>query len=152
MKKNIIVLIIFFVVLLIVGIYTVVYQFDIMKDTDNKESGVDSSDERISKYNNPIVPNGFNKLETDVASWDIDESGVPKGWNNGLIIQDNIGNEFVWVPVKEIDNTDILTLLNLLSDQEVKEIDINVKEKTTTNMIQKISPIFTVNPLISKEI
>ena len=25
-------------------------------------------------------------------------------------------------------------------------------EKTTTNMIQKIKPIFTVNPLISKEI
>jgi hypothetical protein len=28
----------------------------------------------------------------------------------------------------------------------------NYKEKTTTNMIQKTSPIFAVKPLISKEI
>lgn len=33
----------------------------------------------------------------------------------------------------------------------VKE-NTRVIEKTTTNMIQKINPIFTVNPLISKEI
>ncbi len=32
------------------------------------------------------------------------------------------------------------------------ECDKRVNEKTTTNMIQKINPIFTVNPLISKEI
>lgn len=129
MKKNIIVLIIFFIVLLIVGIYTAVYQFDIMKDTDNKESGVDSSDKRISKYNNPIVPNGFNKLETDTASWSVDESGVPKGWNDGLVIEDSIGNQFVWIPVKNIDNTDILEELRLLSDSEINDIDENVKEQ-----------------------
>ena len=52
----------------------------------------------ISTYNNPIVPKGFKKIETSSASWDL-ENGIPKGWNNGLVIEDEIGNQFVWVPV-----------------------------------------------------
>ena len=54
--------------------------------------------EKISTYNNPIVPEGFKKVETDFASWKL-ENGVPKGWNKGLVIEDNIGNQFVWVPI-----------------------------------------------------
>ena len=50
------------------------------------------------QYNNPIIPEGFHKLETETASWNI-ENGVPKGWNNGLVIEDNRGNQFVWIPV-----------------------------------------------------
>lgn len=53
---------------------------------------------KISNYNNPIVPIGFKKVETKTASWEL-ENGIPKGWNDGLIIEDEIGNQFVWVPV-----------------------------------------------------
>ena len=95
----------------------------------NNNASVNVNNKIKSYYNNPIIPEGFSKLETSTASWQLNESGIPKGWNNGLVIQDNIGNEFVWVPVKETDNTDILTSLDLLSDEEVKEIDINVKEQ-----------------------
>lgn len=49
-------------------------------------------------YNNPVIPAGFIAVNTDVASWAL-SSGVPAGWNNGLIIQDASGNQFVWVPV-----------------------------------------------------
>ena len=52
----------------------------------------------LSTYNNPIIPDGFHKVETEDASWEI-ENNIPKGWNNGLVIEDNIGNQFVWVPV-----------------------------------------------------
>ncbi len=52
----------------------------------------------ISTYNNPIIPDGFSKVETNEASWE-KENGIPKGWNDGLVIEDTIGNQFVWVPV-----------------------------------------------------
>ena len=39
----------------------------------------------------------------------------------------------------------------ILSDELISD-KILTYEKTTTNMIQKINPIFAVNPLISKEI
>ena len=53
-----------------------------------------------STYNNPIIPVGFKPLETDVATWeDKNKDGSPDGWNDGLVIQDDVGNEFVWVPV-----------------------------------------------------
>lgn len=52
-------------------------------------------------YNNPIVPKGFKKKETENASWKIKDNEVI-GWNNGLVIEDEEGNEFVWIPVKDI--------------------------------------------------
>ena len=51
-------------------------------------------------YSNPIIPVGFRALETADATWsDTDNDGNPDGWNNGLVIEDEKGNEFVWVPV-----------------------------------------------------
>lgn len=54
---------------------------------------------KISSYNNPIVPIGFKRVETETASWEL-ENGIPKGWNDGLVIEDEIGNQFVWIPLK----------------------------------------------------
>ena len=62
----------------------------------------------VSYYNNPIIPKGFKKIETDTASWTLNQDGTPFGWDSGLVIQDNIGNEFVWVPVQEINYEDKL--------------------------------------------
>jgi len=42
-------------------------------------------------YNNPIVPKGFKAI-SDGVEW-------PTGWNSGLVIEDTVGNQFVWVPV-----------------------------------------------------
>ena len=65
---------------------------------DNNQINDNIQVEKVSTYNNPIVPEGFKKVETDFASWKL-ESGIPKGWNKGLVIEDDIGNQFVWVPV-----------------------------------------------------
>lgn len=53
---------------------------------------------KISNYNAPVIPKGFKKVETETASWKL-ENGIPKGWNEGLVIEDEIGNQFVWIPV-----------------------------------------------------
>ena len=46
-------------------------------------------------YNDPVIPARFFAVNTDVASW----NNVSTDWNNGLVIQDAAGNQFVWVPV-----------------------------------------------------
>ena len=48
-------------------------------------------------YKNPIIPVGF-KAVNDGASWTISD-GVISGWNDGLVIEDEEENQFVWVPV-----------------------------------------------------
>ncbi|MDD4386978.1 MAG: hypothetical protein PHD15_04390 [Clostridia bacterium] len=45
----------------------------------------------VAAYNNPIIPKGFMAIE-DGAVW-------PTDWNNGLVIEDASGNQFVWIPV-----------------------------------------------------
>lgn len=67
--------------------------------------------ERISYYNNPIVPKGFKKVETELATWKL-KDGIPQGWNDGLVIEDEKENQFVWVPV-DIENTNY-------EDREIK--------------------------------
>lgn len=59
--------------------------------------------EKVSSYNNPIIPEGFKKVETNSASWEL-KDGIPIGWNDGLVIEDENGNQFVWVPI-DIKNT-----------------------------------------------
>lgn len=91
MKKKIIIAI---VILIIFSI--VVYIINKLgKQEEIKQSEIKDT---ISIFNNPIVPKGFKKVETKSASWEL-ENGIPKGWNNGLVIEDEIGNQFVWVPV-----------------------------------------------------
>ncbi len=53
-------------------------------------------------YNNPVIPAGFSPVNTSTASWTL-SGGIPQGWNNGLVIQDNYGNQFVWVPVDGVN-------------------------------------------------
>ena len=48
-------------------------------------------------YKNPIIPVGFKAVE-DGASWKILGDEI-EGWNDGLVIEDEKGNQFVWVPV-----------------------------------------------------
>ena len=48
-------------------------------------------------YLNPVVPVGFKAINTDDAKW----YGLPtpNDWNKGLVIEDENGSQFVWVPV-----------------------------------------------------
>jgi len=57
---------------------------------------------KASAYNNPVIPAGFAPLNTG-ADWSLDSKGAVTGWNDGLVIGDKAGNEFVWVPVNVTD-------------------------------------------------
>lgn len=58
-------------------------------------------------YNNPIIPSGFMPISSAIdesisqtASWIVTGEGTASGYNNGLVIQDVYGNQFVWIPVQ----------------------------------------------------
>ena len=78
------------------------------QNTSSKEELTQNNDENTeddSKYDykNPIIPEGFKSVETESASWKLDQDGNPIGWDNGLVIEDKIGNQFVWIPIKDIN-------------------------------------------------
>ena len=92
-----------------------------IKKLDKADKETEKFIEIISTYNNPIIPEGFKKVETDSASWEI-ENGIPKGWNNGLVIEDEIGNQFVWVPNVEVTNENLIKMYNYcMQEPEQKE-------------------------------
>lgn len=69
---------------------------------------VNTEIEVVSTYNNPIILEGFQTIETESASWETKE-GIPVGWNNGLVVEDKIGNQFVWIPVN-LENEEYIQL------------------------------------------
>lgn len=93
------------------------------EEKEDKIANINTNDDLqtpVSIYNHPTVPEGFKKVETESASWKL-ENGVPKGWNKGLVIEDDIGNQFVWVPVN-IDEMNVKdTYHKDLMDIEEKE-------------------------------
>ena len=80
----------------------------------------------ISSYDNPVIPEGFYKLDTEQASWTLNKEGNPEGWNKGLVIEDENQNQFVWVPVIESDfgifSNEEETLMDNESTEEIDQI------------------------------
>lgn len=93
--------VIFFIILILLSILSINSLY-INKNTNVYEMYKDLK--IISYYNSPVVPEGFKKVDTETASWKT-ENNIIKGWNNGLVIEDQKGNQFVWVPVNfSLDN------------------------------------------------
>lgn len=108
---------------------------DIGKITDESKT---FNQKTTGTYYNPIVPAGFAPINEDDAIW-----GSSDGWNNGLVIKDENGNEFVWIPVEssndeEFENKFITYPFNLsqeefknyfeTTDQEFSEMKASVKK------------------------
>ncbi len=89
------------ILLILLIIISVIILNLIQKKTINNNNNDNNIEEivQISTYDNPIVPTGFSKVETETASWQLNENNKPEGWNKGLVIEDEKGNQFVWVPV-----------------------------------------------------
>ncbi len=88
MNKKYLVIVFILIILFIVGVY-------VIKLNGNQKEEI----KVVSQYNCPIVPNGFKMIDTPTAKWNKNENGVLEDWNKGLVIEDEIGNQFVWIPI-----------------------------------------------------
>ena len=70
------------------------------KNDDSKNRTLAGTTEGYS-YKNPVIPQGFKAVDEGTARWTYTDKTQTEvtGWDEGLVIQDTIGNEFVWVPV-----------------------------------------------------
>ena len=51
--------------------------------------------------NNPSIPAGYKPVDTETSKWENGTSApTSENVNNGLVIQDKAGNQFVWIPVE----------------------------------------------------
>lgn len=106
--KKIILIITLIVTFILIFIFATLfgYNFVYKKIQNNKSKDTTDNLQHITytytgidyNYKNPAVPYGFKKIETDTASWELDEEENAKGWKDGLVIEDDIGNQFVWIP------------------------------------------------------
>ena len=58
---------------------------------------------RKATSNNPIIPEGYTPIDTNTSKWG-DGSSAPtqNDVDHGLVITDDDGNEWVWIPVPDV--------------------------------------------------
>ena len=66
-------------------------------------TGVATINGKAGNTNNPTIPKGYTPINAGKATWgDGTSSPAQSSIDNGLVIQDGSGNQWVWVPVEEI--------------------------------------------------
>ncbi len=128
MSKKILKLIIVIAIIIVLGliVYTTIKHFK-----DEKLMG--KNYEIISTYNNPIVPEGFKAIDTESAKW-IKENEIVKDWNKGLVIEDSIGNQFVWIPVN-IEDLEYNTYY-VKEDVQYKKEKLNINQEEDKQILK----------------
>lgn len=84
----------------------------------------------ISTFNNPKIPKGFKPIDTQEAKWEKNKDGTIKDWNKGLVIEDEIGNQFVWIPI-DINNLKYDNQCKKIEDKfmyNAEKLDMNNKD------------------------
>ena len=66
-------------------------------------TGVATINGKAGNTNNPTIPKGYIPVNTETANWGGGSSTpVKNAVDHGLVIQDGIGNQWVWVPVEDV--------------------------------------------------
>ena len=74
------------------GSYTIVDEYV-------KETGTINGEEGTAM--NPTIPEGYKPVDTDTSKWgDGTSAPTAENVNNGLVIEDKNGSQFVWIPVE----------------------------------------------------
>ena len=83
--------------------------------------------------NNPIIPRGYTPINAGKATWgDGSSSPAQSSVDNGLVIKDSKGNEWVWVPVEE----SVLSGMYVTSNDGIAlSGDVGVTTKMYTNSV-----------------
>lgn len=68
--------------------------------------------------NNPVIPEGFKPINVGEATWG-NGTTEPPGINEGLVIEDDEGNQYVWVPVDGVLGDNGITVQNAVNGEVI---------------------------------
>ena len=95
--------------------------------------------------NNPIIPRGYTPINAGKATWgDGSSSPAQSSVDNGLVIKDSKGNEWVWVPVEE----SVLSGMYVTSNDGIAlsgDVGVTTKMYTKTTTIGKTGDTKTLS-------
>ena len=105
---------------------------DKVKNEVNKKADANGTiNGKEAGTNNPIIPKGYTPIDAGDAKWG-DGSSAPtqNSVDHGLVIRDDAGNEWVWVPVE----ASVLSSMYVTVDSGVElSGNVGVKTKLYTN-------------------
>ena len=85
--------------------------------------------------NNPIIPQGYTPIDAGNAKWGNGSSAPTQdSVDHGLVIKDDAGNEWVWVPV-ESDVLSSMCVTSIKAEGEIISGDVGVTTKMYTNSV-----------------
>ena len=85
------------------GVYNVEYE-KVQVDEDGYFEKTSTINGELPNENNPTIPGGFKPVDTATSKWPriLTTKPTQENLNNGLVIEDKSGNQFVWIPVKTV--------------------------------------------------
>ena len=83
------------------GVYNVEYE-KVQVDEDGYFLKTNTINGELLNENNPTIPEGFKPVDTETSKWPriLTTKPTQENLNNGLVIEDKSGNQFVWIPVE----------------------------------------------------
>lgn len=107
------------------------YEIIAKVSTNTKATKNGTIDGQKPNTNNPIIPEGYIPIDAGDAKWgDGNSSPSQNSVDNGLVIKDDIGNEWVWVPVEKSVFSDMYVILD---DESALSGDVGVTTRIYTN-------------------
>ncbi len=107
---------------------------DKVKNEVNKKADANGTiNGKEAGTNNPIIPKGYTPIDAGDAKWG-DGSSAPTqdSVDHGLVIRDDAGNEWVWVPVE----ADVFSSMYVTSNDGIAlSGDVGVTTKMYTNSV-----------------
>ena len=95
--------------------------------------------------NNPIIPRGYTPINAGNATWgNGNSSPAQSSVDNGLVIKDSKGNEWVWVPVEE----SVLSSMYVTSNDGIAlsgDVGVTTKMYTKTTTIGRTGDTVTIS-------
>ena len=120
--------------------------WEIMKVSLNTEAiGNGTINGGTPNTNNPIIPRGYIPINAGSATWgDGSSSPAQSSVDNGLVIKDSKGNEWVWVPVEK----SVLSSMYVTSNDGIAlsgDVGVTTKMYTKTITIGRTGDTVTIS-------
>ena len=119
---------------------------DKVKNEVNKKADANGTiNGKKAGTNNPIIPKGYTPIDAGDAKWG-DGSSAPtqNSVDHGLVIRDDAGNEWVWIPVE----ASVLSCMYVTSNDGIAisgDVGVTTKMYTKTTTIGKTGDTVTIS-------